>query len=403
MPSLKKILVRGTPISVEREFALFHRSDCTPLFRKETDALIQNLTFALSRSKIRTEVVGEVAANSIEVKICFSNIARIISDLEEVYHIVAETLRASGVYIIGTSQPDSHAAAEGELTRFMTIDVFQAETRMFAPTNSIHMHFGVRDEEIGIALYNAGNRIAPLSLAFSQCSVIDGKPRGRAAFMYDLLSGFPPELAVPWVLQSFADFTNGLERARAAVEQVVRDMHRDYISILAERYPAFICPDGKVKTLSPDKIFHPARLRPDKSVPEMGLFGSVEFRTIDGQPTMGLDISQICMAIGLLAYYIEHGIIQPLSHEESTSVIPMFNSIASRGLGGVEWNGLFSANNAFLAAIEGLGHIGIEPDHIIHMPLDCGAAQFAELRDKTPEQIIRLNHERFMASALGAR
>ncbi|MDO8554297.1 MAG: hypothetical protein Q7S22_05795 [Candidatus Micrarchaeota archaeon] len=401
MATQKLFLARNTIISTEREFALFDRSGCAPLNRERTAAVIGRMKSVFEGLSIKTEVVEEVAANAIEVKVCFSTIGRLARDIAKVYEKVAQVIAAeSNVLIIGISQPTSWNFPD--FTHALSMDLFDHEVRLFGTINSLQAHIGVETEEAAVSLYNAASRMTSILLALSQSSTVDGQVRGRAQFIFDIANGLPSELVLPWKVRNFADFSEGMERARIQVQQRADELSHAEITVLHERYPSFVSPDGKILRWTPDKLFHVgARLRPDKVAPEFGLCGSVELRPIDGQSTMQADLAQLEFALGLLAHYVSIGRDGILTAHDLGDLLPSIAAVGSRGLAGAHWNGVSDVNTALGAAIEGLGIIGIEPNHILEMPLDGGEAQFAEVRGMTPEQIIRLNHDRFMASILG--
>ncbi len=400
MTTRKLSLTRTTPISTEREFALFDRRGCAPLSRERTAAVMGKIRSALEGLQIRTEVVEEVAANAIEVKICFSTIGRLARDIAKVYNKVAQVISAeSNVLFIGISQPTSWDFPD--FTHVLSMDLFDHEVRLFGTINSLQAHIGVETEEAGASLYNAASRMTSILLALSQSSTVDGQVRGRAQFIFDIANGLPSELVLPWKVRNFADFSEGMERARIQVQHRANELSHAEIAVLHERYPSFVSPDGAILRWTPDKLFHVgARLRPDKVAPEFGLCGSVELRPIDGQSTMQADLAQLEFALGLLAHYISTGRDGVLTAHDLGDLLPSIADVARRGLSGAHWNGVSDAHTALRAAIEGLGTIGIEPKHVLNMPLDGGEAQFAEVHGMTPEQIIRLNHDRFMASVL---
>ena len=397
--NVQKILSRITPISVEREFAFYHRSDCTPIRKAERGHLMAAFSEKLSGLSVKTEVVEEVAANSIEVKVCFSTLERLRDDIIRVYRVIAAVIRDSPFYIIGTSQPRSSDAVSDEITHFFTTDVFNAEASFFAATNSLHLHIGAGNEESAVAIYNAGNRIASILLAMSQCTTIDGVERGRAHFVSNILGHFPRELVVPWQISTLKDFSLEVENARAAVERFIRtSVSADRLLILVSRYPEFISPDGRLLKLTPDKVFHATRLRPDKSVPELGLIGSVEFRPLDGQATMQMDIAHIEFSLGLIAHMIARDRAHTISPSEAAMLNREMRAIPANGFGAIQWDGLISPHGAYLDAYDGLETIGLDPEGILDIPLDGGKAEIACLRDSSADSIIRRNHNRFMKS-----
>ena len=395
----RTLLRRDTVFSTESEFALFDARG-RPLGRKETGDVIERARNEFG-SKMRwrqTEVVEEVAPNAIELKICFSTVAEIREDLAGAYRIMGRLIAQLGIQIIATSQPTTRGAIGEGLTHFLSTDIFQRSAMDLAATNSIQFHVGIGNFDEGAAIYNAANRFAAPVLALTQCAIIKGRERGRTSLMAEFFENLPPELANPWNMREAGDYAKGMEAARQRVEEIVRRMTPERISELAARYPTFVTADGRVLQWTADKIFQPARMRLDKAVPGMGLIGSVEFRPIDGQPTLQATIAAIELAIGLLA--------QPLVHHTDIlegaemEIGEVTRRIAEYGVSAISWNGLGNERNAHRCAITGLTGIGLVPQYLSELqPLDGGSAEFRIIRPSMPpEDIVRINHIRFMQS-----
>ena len=397
--SSRKILSGSTPLSMEREFAVYHKSG-DPFGKPETDDLILRLRRVLSRIPQQTEVVEEVAANSIELKVCFSTIGGIRNAIKEVYRIFAEEIDKLGVYVIGISQPKSSDAISHGMSHFMTVDIFKQAAISLAAANSMHLHIGVETEADAVALYAAGNLITPLTLALSQCAIVDGQERGRAHLLRNFYTGLPNDLVLPWTVETISDFELGMERARIEVEKIVCRMSSDERAVLSQRYPTYISADGAVMKLTPDKVFHPLRMRPDKAVTEKHLFGSVEYRAIDGQATMHADLAHIEFVMGLLSYELGLRAGAPLVAAESQEIIDKILSIADTGLSGIVWNGISNPADALGCAVLGLADIGIQPQYLFSLPFDGGNSEFSLMRGLSREEVIQMNHIRFMSSVL---
>ncbi|HIH22604.1 TPA: hypothetical protein HA238_02665 [Candidatus Micrarchaeota archaeon] len=394
----RTLLRRDTTISTESEFALFDARG-RPLGRRETEGTIERARNEFgSRMRWRqTEVVAEVAPNAIELKICFSTVAEIREDLAAAYRILGRIIAEMGIRIISTSQPTTSGAIGEGLTHFLSTDIFQKSAENLAATNSVQFHVGIESFDEGLAVYNAANRFASPILALTQCAVIDGRERGRAALVAEFFENLPSELANPWNMQSIGDYEKGMESARQRVEEIVQRMAPERIAELAVRYPTFVTTDGRVLQWTPDKIFQPARMRLDKEVPGMGLVGSVEFRPIDGQPTLQATIAAIELTLGLLA--------QPLTHHTDTlekadrDIGSATRRIAEYGLSAISWNGLGSTERTHRQAINGIISLGLVPEQLSETsPLDGGNAEFRVIQNLSPEDIIGVNHRRFMRS-----
>jgi gamma-glutamyl:cysteine ligase YbdK (ATP-grasp superfamily) len=358
---------------------------------------MDSLRSELSSFHRRTEVVDEVAPNSLEVKICLTQVGSLFSDFRALYRRLAQVIEHQDVLIAGGSQPFSSGLTEGA-THFLTVDVFKAALTPLAATNSIHLHFGARDEAEAIALYSAGNRIAPILLAASQCSVIDSKERGRAHLLRDFIGSLPTELAVPWPITSIADYESRLAGVRANVAEVVAAFSPAYRRLLNERYPHFVDDQGGVIGWSPDKVFHFMRLRPDKVLPELGLVGSVEFRPLDGQPTLERDLAVLQLTLGLMAFEMQHNAM-PLSQTEAVSLTESVRNVAGYGFGAIMWNGLADTAGARNQALVALGQLGLESDALARFVMDGGQTEY--LPSLLGELLLR-NHERFLQSAVSA-
>ncbi|VVC03807.1 Glutamate--cysteine ligase [Candidatus Bilamarchaeum dharawalense] len=392
----QSVIQRNTRVSLERELALF-KPDSRPLNRTESAEFMATLQTRLgSQVERKTEVVEEVAPNAVEIKICLSTVGELREDVRRVYAVLAEVANECGVYVLGCSQPTTDGITH-DTTHFMTLDVFKATIGPLAATNSLHLHFGGATDEELVAIYNAGNRIAPIMLAASQCAVIDGRERGRANSVRDFFSSLPPALAAPWTISNREDFENGVRSAIKAVEMQIGAFSPEYLAVLASRYPDFIGADGRMKKLSPDKIFHPTRLRFDKVLPELGLVGSAEFRPIDAQPTLSRDLAILELAIGLLIHETAYN-PAPLSREEIGQIMHSMANVADFGMGAIMWNGLSNEYVAKVRAMEALMGIGLTPQSLHTFGIDGGASELAIMSSLSPADIIRINHARFMKS-----
>jgi len=293
-------ITRKTPISIERELSLFH-PDCTPLRRRETSRFLNSLRPKLQQESPRFDAVAEVAGNSFEFQIGFSTPETIVRDMELVHRIVINESKKAGLLMIGISPP----SAPLDFLEFFTTRAFPEIKSLLAPTNSIHIHVGGTSEEELIRRYTLGNMFVPNILDISQSSVVNGIKRGRAYHIVQFMNTIPEILAQPWIIRSFAEYYEKLENAREAAQQRIITHANGSIGPLCAEFPKFAQLDaGRIKLLqlTPDKVFHLARLRPDLVCEEMGLMGSVEFRAIDGQATLERDLAMIELVIGMQGF-----------------------------------------------------------------------------------------------------
>lgn len=391
----KKILTATTPLSLEREFALFHGRDYSPISRKETESFGARLRarLELPGSSLRgmNEVVGEVAGNSLEMKVCFSSPLRIRDDVKSAYRALAVEAAESGLIVIGASQPQKY---DGEMNYFFTTKVFP-DAAVLAGANSIHLHFGAENDEEARRRYNTLNRAAPLMLAVSQSSVIEGRENGRAYLITRFMSVIPERMVTPWVLNSEGSFNEGMELARIQAEARLRMLPIEKQARIASDHPELVAmEDGSAKLLrlTPDKIFHLARLRPDKASEERGLVGSVEFRPIDGQVRMEHDLGMIELTLGLAAYNeARDGMV--LNPSEINALMNALGEIPHRGI--MALGGLQVIKSRLDIASAGLREMGLEAEY-----LDAVMDVVTRRHDASasPAEIIHSHSSEFTAS-----
>jgi hypothetical protein len=275
--------IRMRRISVEREFSLW--KDGRPACRRETDRFKELLDSRAGSYGISC-VDKEVAHNSIEAK--FSLIGR--EDLAEALRSlragVEETARPCGVVPCWTSQP-AHMW-EGHNEYFTTL-AFPGVIRELVHANSLHIHFET-DPEIAIHAYRQLNALAP---AFMKISSMLGGGMSRLDITASLVREFG-ELMLPQVFRGMADFQGYLGRMSGAVgaRMALEGTEGRGRSMFPRMYP-----DGGPLLLTPDKVFSPARIRPDLRLPNGNI--SVEFRAIDGISSLDEEIGVAALATGV--------------------------------------------------------------------------------------------------------
>ncbi len=381
-----------TPISIEREFSLYHL-DNTPVSRSTTRRFIRTLEDKLKKATGTFEVVEEVAGNSFELKACFSNPLEIRYDLIDAYLVANAEARRRGIQIMGISPPTNSEEFNG----FFTTLAFPTTKSVIGATNSIHIHIGGENERELLVRYRLANIIAPLILDMSQSSLFEGEERGRANNILHFLRQLPIELSEPWAISSFKEFESRMDEARIAVQDYILEHGNGNVPELCSNYPEIARINGhgfEMIKLTPDKLFHLARLRPDKKAEERGLIGSVEIRTIDGQATVQRDLALIELTIGLLAYMETRAIETKLGSEEIQKIIAN-TRMAS-----------FSPNQArkehalrlIAYADDGMEEIGLETVHLYELYDMIERPPYLDYSNLNQEKVISRATKQFTQS-----
>ncbi len=368
-----------TPISIEREFSLYHL-DASPAKRSTTRDYIEQLNTSLSNNRFK--VVEEVAGSAFEIKICFSSIQEIATDLKIAYSAALTQAKKMDLMVIGISPPQ----LPDEYNEFFTTKAFPNIKQFLGKSNSIHIHVGGYSQEELLLRYNVGNMLAPLLLDISQSSIIDGFERGRAVNLYNFINGIPSILSTPWVIRSFEEYNIMLENAKSIVEDYLKKTGNGNLEIICRDYPSFAKKNGRgfeILKLTPDKIFHFARLRPDMPVLEKGLLGTVELRSIDGQSTIGKDLGFIELALGNLAYLERYpncllnlqNIQQLMLAVKNTTKTPSLSRI-------------MQFRKVFNNADSGFKTLGILPQKLHEIKKVLSSPSYLEFSNLSPEKIV---------------
>jgi len=382
-----------TPVSVEREFSLFH-SDARPASRTTTNGFMAALSSRLETSSRRYDVVEEVAGNSFEVKVCFSNAREISTDLRRAYEEIRALVMERGLLVSGISSP-VHA---GEFNDFFTTMAFPLTKNFLGRTNSTHLHIGGETEAELVSRYNAASLLAPTLLDISQSSIMDGNERGRAVQIARFLDAIPSEMALPLMIRDFDSFESGLEMARQAAERTIRSTINGNAGYLCSRFPGLTRMNGngfELLRLTPDKLFSLARLRPDKKSSEYGLAGSVEIRSIDGQATLERDIAMIHLALGALMH-AESNLEDGALSEDAISHISSY-------IGSIARNSMDSARQAraleiMRNAAQGLAQLGLGTESLEAVRLMVERPPYLNYSNMAASEAIKTSASQFIQS-----
>ena len=389
----KNSLNAKTPVSVEREFSLFH-SDARPASRTTTNSFMAALSTRLETANRRYEVVEEVAGNSFEVKVCFSNARKISTDLRRAYEEIKTLVMERGLLLSGISSP-VHA---GEFNDFFTTMAFPLTKNFLGRTNSTHLHIGGETEEELVSRYNAASLLAPTLLDISQSSIMDGNERGRAVQIARFLDVIPREMALPLIIRDFGSFESGLESARRAAEQMIRSTINGNAEYLCSRFPGLTRMNGngfELLRLTPDKLFSLARLRPDKKSSEYGLAGSVEIRSIDGQATLERDIAMIHLTLGALAYAESNLANGALTGEAIGDISSYIRSIARSSMDAAR---TARAQETMRNAAEGLAQLGLGTESLDAVRQMVDRPPYLNYSNITASEAIKTSASEFIHS-----
>lgn len=252
-------------VSLEREFSLWRQG--RPLSRAEAGRF-------KDRVEARKDDMGiscldsEVAVNSLEAKFSLIEKKSCALHLRRLRRGVEQLAGEEGVKICWTNQPPHSAVVYNE---YFTTIVFPRTVNSMIHTNSLHMHLEVEPEN-AVHAYKEMNLLAP---SIIRESTARGGGYERNSMIADLVMELG-EMFLPQDIMSMDDYSRYMERMSVETE---RRMQREGTLVKAiVQYPHMF-PDGRLR-LTPDKIFHPARLRPDLELPNGNI--SLEFRAIDG-------------------------------------------------------------------------------------------------------------------------
>ena len=285
-------------ISLERELALWKGGK--PLGPDETEtfrALIERHKGAVEGLSCTDR---EVAYNSVEIK--FSLIgkdsfrASLIQARCEIERLASER----GYSVIWTNQPLHKVQGHNE---YFTTMAFPELVAFLVHGNSLHIHFETGPED-AFRAYRQMNALAPWFILNSRHrnSVIDRVDLVRA------FRGCMGELFLPQLFTSDAEYSEYMARSSETVQKRLMESgnYDKARAMFGRMFPA----DGHI-SLTPDKVFHPARYRPDLLLPNGNL--SVEFRGLDGIPEQQRELSMVETAVAVYDAALGEPDIMPMS------------------------------------------------------------------------------------------
>lgn len=254
-------------ISLERELALW--KDGRPLGRDETESF----RALIEKNKAGIEGLActdrEVAFNSIEIK--FSLISRdaFRVGLGMARREIEDLSSGCGYSVYWTNQPLHRPLGHNG---YFTTMAFPEVTDFLVHANSLHIHFETGKDE-AFRAYRQMNCLAPWFL-------MNSRQKGQIMDRLDLVRAFRKEMGELFLPQFFFDdegYSDYMRRSSAAAQKRLEG-NGNHLSARAA-YGHLFSEEG-VLALSPDKVFHPARYRPDLLLPNGNI--SVEFRAMDG-------------------------------------------------------------------------------------------------------------------------
>ncbi|MEW6722419.1 MAG: hypothetical protein AB1324_04100 [Candidatus Micrarchaeota archaeon] len=270
-------------ISIEREFSLWKGG--RPAHRHETDRFKEMLDSRADRIGISC-VDKEVAHNSVEAKFSLIGRENIAEALRALRAGVEGIARPRGLDVCWTNQPVHDSEGHNE---YFTTMAFAGVRRELVHANSLHIHFET-DPEIAVHAYRQLNALAP---SFMKISSMLGGGMGRLDITGAMAREFG-ELMLPQDFRGIADFQAYLGRMSASVgARMAREGTEGGARAMFPR----MYPDGGPLLLTPDKVFSPARIRPDLRLPNGNI--SVEFRAIDGIRSLDDELGVAALASGV--------------------------------------------------------------------------------------------------------
>ncbi|MEW6036036.1 MAG: hypothetical protein AB1529_05465 [Candidatus Micrarchaeota archaeon] len=270
-------------ISMEREFSLWKEG--RPLHRGEMDRFRSALESRAAAIGISC-IDREVAHNSVEVKFSLIDKASFADKLSSLRAGVEDISGSLGVRPCWTNQP-AHAYP-GHNEYFTTL-AFPGTVDALVHANSLHVHFET-PTEVAVHAYRQMNALAPW---FMTMSSMLGGGRGRLEMTGTLAREFG-ELILPQDFRSMADFSDFMERMSLMMRA---RMAREGTEAAAMAMFPRMFPDGGPLTLTPDKLFSPARIRPDLRLENGNI--SVEFRAIDAIASLEEETHMVGLAIAV--------------------------------------------------------------------------------------------------------
>ncbi len=263
-----KTRIKNRTISIEREFRVNGWNA-----KEFIEKIKPKIKKTLKKKRIKEKVIlkEEVGLDSGEFVIAFSDLER----LKKIYPIISEIFKETTL-ISDPYKPE-------KINEFFTT-ILYPHTKKFAGLNAIHIHINMENEKEMFKVYKNLNSIAPKILALSST----GK---RHKILHQIYSNMENELWIPQEISSLGEF----ERLKKEIVEKINFYLKENRTIknkLIIKYPQFFY-RGRLKKITPDKIFHYARVRPD-----LNGIGTVEFRAIDGQKNHLRDLAFIYISLG---------------------------------------------------------------------------------------------------------
>jgi hypothetical protein len=199
---------------------------------------------------------------------------------------VERLARAEGLEIFWTNQPRHVPAGHNE---YFTTLAFPSLVGSLVHANSMHIHFESGPGE-ALHAYRQMNALAPWFL-------LNSRERGAGTDRLAIVREFVREmgeLLLPQAIASPADYFAYMGEASAEVH---RRLHGNGNLTRAKAgFWNLFDADGRVQ-LTPDKVFHPARYRPDLLLENGNV--SVELRALDGIGSPGRELDMLGTAIAV--------------------------------------------------------------------------------------------------------
>jgi hypothetical protein len=272
MAMLKTVAQKEWRITLEREFALVRKTGGVASF-KETRAFAA----LLGKMKGKIEKLGEIdeecAANSVEIKfplIRKQDIAPVIRSFRSAVNELAETMAFS---VIWTDQrPSDRVEMHPDPAHWPVFFPGLEDTWIY--TNAIHIHFEI-PKKVSPHMYNQMNAVAPwfvMNTADGEYDRLDAVSRmaKKAGGLY-----LPQDLRTE--AEYYAFCASVWENFRKGIPAM------DNSDVVLSEFNAW----------NKQKIFHPARIRPDFELPNGNI--SLEFRPMAGVADTEKEI-RICEA-----------------------------------------------------------------------------------------------------------
>jgi len=274
------MIERRARISIEREVALWKGG--RPLSAQAT-ARFKDMLDSRKDELGASCIDREVAQNSIEAKFSLISKESAASTLRRFRQGLERIAGAHGIEVCWTNQPNHAPSGHNE---YFTTLAFPSLVDTFVHANSVHIHFEVSPED-AMNAYRQMNAIAPWFIVNSSHF---GGGRGRLEMLGEFVRRFG-DLAIPQDFRSIGEFASYMADMSSGLERMMG--FGGALDEAMERFPHMFDQDGRL-ALTPDKIFHPARIRPDLRLPNGNI--SLEFRALDAMADIESEISMVLLA-----------------------------------------------------------------------------------------------------------